>query len=87
LTILPKEDQAQAKAMYARGLGLERTACIGNGRNDRQMVKEAILGIVVIQEEGAAVETALNADIICRDILAALTLFTKPKRLVATLRA
>ncbi|MGD2048822.1 MAG: ATPase P [Chloroflexota bacterium] len=86
LTILPKEDQAQAKVAYARQLGLESTICIGNGRNDRQMVKEAIVGIVLIQTEGAAVETMLNADIICRDILDALSLFTNPKRLVATLR-
>lgn len=86
LTILPIEDQAQAKLRYARELGLERTICIGNGRNDRQMVEEATVGIVLIQEEGAAVETTLNADIICRDILDALSLFTNPKRLVATLR-
>jgi soluble P-type ATPase len=87
LTILPKEDQAQAKAAYARELGLEKTVCIGNGRNDRQMVKEATVGIVLIQAEGAAVETLQNADIICRDILDALSLLTNPQRLVATLRS
>lgn len=87
LTILADEDQAQEKLMYARELGLEKTVCFGNGRNDRLMVKEAIVGIVLIQGEGTAVETALNADIICRDILDALSLFTEPKRLIATLRS
>ena len=87
LTILAGEDQARAKLKYVRELGSEKTVCFGNGRNDRMMVKEAILGIVMIQGEGAAVESMLNADIICRDILDALSLFTHPKRLVATLRS
>ena len=67
-------------------LGAERTACIGNGRNDRAMLEKAGLGILVIQEEGAAVESLLAADVACRDILAALQLLLHPLRLVATLR-
>ena len=50
------------------------------------MVKEAILGIILIQTEGAASQSLLNADIVCPDINSALELFYKSNRLKATLR-
>jgi soluble P-type ATPase len=87
LTILHGTDQTGQKANYVDVLGAERTACVGNGRNDRAMLKKARLGILVIQEEGAAVESLLAADVVCRDILAALQLLLHPLRLAATLRA
>ena len=45
------------------------------------------LGIVVVQAEGAAVQTVLAADVLSRDILTALDLLIYPLRLVATLRS
>jgi soluble P-type ATPase len=51
------------------------------------MLKEAILGIAVIQEEGAAVESLVAADIVTRSILDALDLLLRPLRLTATLRS
>jgi soluble P-type ATPase len=87
LTVLPKEHQDQGKLAYVRKLGAERTACIGNGRNDRLMLEEAALGIAVILREGAAREVLVAADIVCTDILAALELFEKPLRMTATLRS
>lgn len=87
LTISPKENQAQWKLNYLKSLGTSTTVCIGNGRNDRFMLKEARLGIALIQREGASVQTIQNADIICSSILYALEYFTNPKRLIATLRS
>ena len=87
LSVLPAENQHTAKLGYVKQLGAEATVCIGNGRNDRLMLEEAALGILVIQEEGAAAETLLSSDIVCRDILSALDLLGNPKRLVATLRS
>ena len=87
LSILSPGDQHIAKREFIRGLGTDRTACIGNGRNDRLMIKEAALGIVVPQQEGAAVETILTGDVVCPNILAALELLIYPLRLVATLRS
>ncbi len=87
LSILPEENQDINKLEYVKSLGTEFTVCIGNGRNDRLMVKEAALGIIVIQEEGAAVETILAADIVCNSIVSALRLLTNPLRLTATLRS
>jgi P-type E1-E2 ATPase len=87
LSVLPAQGQDQRKLQYIRALGPERTACIGNGRNDRLMLREAGLGIVVLQAEGAAVQAAVAADIVVPDILTALDLLLHPLRLVATLRA
>jgi soluble P-type ATPase len=61
-------------------------AAIGQGANDALMLQEAALGICIFSPEGTAVATLLNADIAIPNILAALELFEKPLRLVATLR-
>jgi soluble P-type ATPase len=87
LKILDGADQTAQKARYVEELGAENSACIGNGRNDRDMLQKAKLGILVIQEEGAAVESLLAADLVCRDIASALQLLLQPLRLTATLRA
>jgi soluble P-type ATPase len=60
---------------------------MGNGRNDRLMLKASALGIVVLQGEGAAFETIASADVLCTDILSALSLLSNPLRLIATLRS
>ena len=87
LQILPKVNQSQAKLDYVSELGIIDTICIGNGRNDRLMLDEAAVGILVIQKEGAASETLQAADIICTNIIDALKLLQHPKRLTATLRS
>ena len=87
LEILPKVNQSQKKLDYVSELGIIDTICIGNGRNDRLMLDEAAVGILVIQKEGAAVESLQAADVICTNILDALELLVHPKRLTATLRS
>ncbi|MCP4106334.1 MAG: ATPase P [Desulfobacteraceae bacterium] len=87
LHILPKENQDIGKLNYVKKLDSQYTACIGNGRNDRLMLKEALLGIAVILNEGAAAETVMSADVVFTDIVAALEMLTNPLRLTATLRS
>jgi soluble P-type ATPase len=87
LFVLSSKNQEIGKLEYVEGLGCEHTVCIGNGRNDRLMLKAAALGIAVILEEGASVEAVMSADIVCTSILSALELLTKPLRLTATLRS
>ena len=86
LKILPKENQAEAKQAYVQALGAAKVAAIGNGRNDRLMLKAASLGIALVQAEGAAVATVNNADVVCTQAVDALDLFLNPQRLTATLR-
>jgi soluble P-type ATPase len=76
-----------AKLDYVLQLGSEFTVCIGNGRNDRLMLKEAALGIAVVQKEGVFAETLMSADVVCTNIISALGLLTNPLRLIATLRS
>ncbi len=87
LSILPKDDQAEGKLKYVQSLGAEQSVCIGNGRNDRMMLEAAGLGIAVILEEGASVETVRSADVVCTTIRSALALLKNPLRLTATLRS
>jgi soluble P-type ATPase len=87
LIVIPPGDQAQAKADYVRRLGADQTVAVGNGRNDRLMLKEAAVGIALVQAEGAAVEALLAADVAAPDILAALELLLTPAALIATLRS
>jgi P-type E1-E2 ATPase len=87
LSILAPENQDVGKLRYVEQVGPEMTVCIGNGRNDRLMLKKAALGIAVLEGEGAAVETMMAADVLAPNILAALDLLLHPLRLVATLRS
>ena len=87
LSILPVENQDIGKLEYVKHLGSEFTVAIGNGRNDLLMLKDATLGIAVVQREGASSEALLTADVVCTDIISALELLVFPLRLVATLRA
>lgn len=87
LTVLDSTGQDEAKWSYMASLGHEKCVCIGNGRNDRLMLKDAALGIAVIHLEGMATEAALASDVLSTSIHDALDLLLAPKRLVATLRA
>lgn len=87
LDVLPPGDQDIAKQEFVRTLGPERTVCVGNGRNDRLMLRDAAVGMAVILAEGAAGLTLADADVVATDIRAALALLTHPLRLVATLRS
>jgi len=87
LSILPKDDQQSGKLEYVKSLGADNTVSIGNGRNDQLMLKASKLGIAVILEEGASVETIQSADVACTSIVSALALLSNPLRLTATLRS
>jgi len=79
-------DEAGQKAEYVRRLGAETVVAMGQGANDAAMLKEAALGICVMSQEGAAIESLLSSDLVMPDITAALELLDKPLRIVASLR-
>ena len=78
--------QDMQKESHVFNLGEDHVIAIGNGLNDALMLKCAALGIVVLQKEGASVKTLLSADLVCNNIIDALELLTKPKRISASLR-
>jgi len=86
IEIIAPQNQAECKLEYINGLGKNECACIGNGLNDCLMLKEAGLGIAVIQNEGCSFIAAQNASILVPNILDAFNLLLNPQRLVATLR-
>ena len=86
MEVISRDREAEAKVSYIQSLGTEKTVAVGNGRNDRLMLKDAALGIVVIQTEGTAVEALSAADLVVPGILEALDLLLHRRRLKATLR-
>ncbi len=86
LLVLPGDRQDRAKLAHVKKLGRDQTVCIGNGRNDRLMLKAAALGIAVVQREGGAVAAIVSAHLVMPGIIEALELLDNPLRLVATLR-
>jgi soluble P-type ATPase len=87
IVLLPALKQQREKEKYIAKLPAGSVISIGNGRNDKLMLKLSAIGIIVIERECASVETMQEADIMCTDIHAALDLIGNPLRLKATLRS
>lgn len=86
ITIIPKGNQDLSKLEYLKQLGKDTTLAVGNGMNDKFMLRESAVGVALIQDEGVCVETLLEADIVCKSILDVFDYFKTPNRLIATLR-
>jgi len=86
LKLLALNDQDIQKEDYVRKLGVDHVVAIGNGNNDRRMLRAARLGIAVIEGEGASAETVMAATIVVKNITDALGLLLNPTRCKATLR-
>ncbi|MGD9900137.1 MAG: HAD family hydrolase [Calditrichaceae bacterium] len=84
--VISSQNQSMEKLKYAEQLGVSHVVSIGNGKNDRLMLKNSLLGIAVIQDEGIYKESILSADIVVKDISSAFELLLNPDRLIATLR-
>lgn len=86
VVIVPPSNQAEAKASQLSRFGAGVSAAIGNGRNDALMLRNAALGIAILQTEGACARTLAEADVVCASIDDALDLLLNPLRLAATMR-
>jgi len=84
--ILHSNDHTSEKSDYIQALGAEQCIAVGNGSNDKFMLKNAILGIALIGNEGCSTHTLKSSDVVCTNISDALELVRNPKRLIATLR-
>ena len=83
---IPKATQDLSKLNLVKKIGPNITLAVGNGRNDKLMLKEAVLGIGILQDEGICTETLLNSDIISKSILDVFGYLKNTNRLIATLR-
>lgn len=84
--VIGAEAQDRRKWEYVVAVGPKMAAAVGNGRNDQLMLQTAVLGICLIQKEGASCRALQAADVVCTDILDVFDLFLHPTRLIATLR-
>ena len=83
---IPNATQDLSKLNLVKKIGSNITLAVGNGRNDKLMLKEAVLGIGILQDEGICTETLLNSDIISKSILDVFGYLKNTNRLIATLR-
>jgi soluble P-type ATPase len=86
LQVLDLKYEDFQKEKYIISLGAHQVVAMGNGNNDRMMLKTSRVGIAVCLAEGLASEAARAADIIAGSITDALDLLVHPNRLIATLR-
>lgn len=86
VTVLPRGAGAPEKESFVRRLGESGVVAVGNGANDRLMLRAACLGILVLGAEGASPQSLSAADIVTTNIIDALELLLNPKRIIATLR-
>jgi len=86
LHILKNDNEALQKEDYVKQLSPERVVAVGNGNNDRNMLKIAALGIAILGTEGCALSAIQAADIVVTDINHGLELLLNPLRCKATLR-
>ena len=84
--ILTGPDHDVQKENYIRNLGVENVVALGNGINDRKMLKAAKIGIAICLKEGCAKDAYVSSDIIVNSAVDALELLLNTKRLKATLR-
>lgn len=84
--LLHGENHDIQKEDYVNRLGAHRTVALGNGNNDRRMLKTARIGIAVCLEEGCSRDAVVSSDVVVTSTRAALDLLLHPNRLKATLR-
>ena len=84
--ILTGKSHDVQKEEFVRKLDAEKIIALGNGNNDRRMLKAAKIGVAVCLEEGCSKDAIFSSDIIVKSAVDAFDLLLYPKRLKATLR-
>ncbi|WP_251861203.1 HAD hydrolase family protein [Clostridium sp. Marseille-Q2269] len=82
----PKGSATLYKRIFVEKLGPEETMVIGNGMNDIEMFKTAVLSVAVIGEEGCAGKLITQSDIVVNKIESVFSMIYNTNRIVATLR-
>ncbi len=83
---LSEGQASREKSRWLQELGAERTAAIGNGCDDEEILEEAALGLAVLSKEGTVASAVIKADLLFPSILDALDFLLKPLRQKVTLK-
>lgn len=86
VAVLSAERGTEEKEKYIQTLGSDRCIAVGNGSNDCKMLREAMLSIAVIGQEGLSKKALKDADIFFTSIEDVFDSLENPSRLTATLR-
>jgi soluble P-type ATPase len=84
--ILTGKEHDVQKEEYIKKLGVEDVVAVGNGINDRKMLRAARIGIAVCLKEGCAKDAFMASDVMVTSAMDALELLINTTRLKATLR-
>ncbi len=79
--------EAEAKNNELIRLGKNVTVAVGNGNNDALMLKNSVIGIIIIGNEGASIKSIMNSDVALPSPLSALNFLLDEKIMIATLRS
>ncbi|AXX92714.1 ATPase P [Malaciobacter molluscorum LMG 25693] len=83
---ISKDKQDEKKLQFIKKLNPKTVLSVGNGRNDKLMLKESIIGISILQDEGLCTQTLLSSDILVNSIFDVFGFLKDKNRLIATLR-
>ncbi len=86
LQVYDSDNAGESKRLFVKGLGGTVCACIGNGKNDLPMFKEAALAVAVLESEGLYAPLLAAADLLVKSSEDALELLLDETRLVSVLR-
>jgi soluble P-type ATPase len=86
IRILTGESHDIQKEEFVQKLGPGSVMALGNGNNDRRMLKAARVGIAVCLAEGCSTDAIISANLVVSSPIDALNLIFNPKRMKATLR-
>lgn len=86
IKMLSGTDHDKQKEEFVEKLGIGGVVAMGNGNNDRRMLKAARIGIAVCLKEGCSADAAKAADILTTSAVDALELIRNTQRMKATLR-
>jgi len=84
--IIDNENGMIQKKEFIKNIGSNKTIALGNGRNDELMLKEAIISVAILNNEGVSLKALNSADFLLKDINHFFEMIEEPKKLIAILR-
>ncbi len=84
--IIDNENGMIQKKEFIKNIGSNKTIALGNGRNDELMLKESIISVAILNDEGVSLKALNSADFLLKDINHFFEMIEEPKKLIAILR-